>query len=110
MGHARAIVGLSSPQEQIALAKKVVDAGLSVRQVEAIVAKLKASPTAIHKNISKTPNILDLEQQMTRSISTKVQILPARKKGKGKVVIEYYSLDDFDRILDRICGSDRESL
>jgi ParB family chromosome partitioning protein len=110
MGHARAIVGLSGPQDQISLAKKTVDSGLSVRQVEAIVAKFKAGAAAVHKTTSKTPNILDLEQQMTRSISTKVQILPARKKGKGKVVIEYYSLDDFDRILDRICGSDRENL
>jgi ParB family chromosome partitioning protein len=110
MGHARAIAGLNNSQEQIKLAEKVVQAGLSVRQTEAIVTRLKADPLAKPKIIAKTPNIIDLEQQLTRSISTKVQILPSRKKGSGKVVIEYYSLDDFDRILDRICGSDRESL
>lgn len=110
MGHARAIAGLSNPQQQIALAKKVVEAGLSVRQIEALVSRLKASPSGTSKVVAKSPNIVDLEQQMTRSISTKVQILPSRKKGSGKVVIEYYSLDDFDRILDRICGMDRENL
>lgn len=110
MGHARAIAGLNYPQEQIKLAEKVVRAGWSVRQTEAVVTRLKGDLSAKPKAMAKGPNILDLEQQMTRSISTKVQILPSRKKGSGKVVIEYYSLDDFDRILDRMCGSQRESL
>jgi ParB family chromosome partitioning protein len=110
MGHARAIVGLESAEDQTKLAAQVVEHGLSVRQTESLVAKLKAGPQAAQtKDKQKTPNILDLEQQMMRAVSTKVQIVPSRKKGSGKVVIEYYSLDDFDRILDIICP-DREKL
>jgi ParB family chromosome partitioning protein len=111
MGHARAIVGLESADAQLKVTHHVVQHSLSVRQTEALVAKMKAGPQEEHKSAGKqkTPNILDLEQQMTRSISTKVQIVPARKKGSGKVVIEYYSLDDFDRILDCLCP-DREKL
>jgi len=82
---------------------------LPVRQTEQIVAHSK-SPKSAKKIIEKNPNILDLEQQMTRALSTKVQILPSRKKDSGKVIIEYYSLDDFDRILEHICGSQREEL
>ena len=109
MGHARAIAGLENSEEQIKLAFRVVQQGLSVRQTEQIVAHSK-SPKTTKKAVEKNPNILDLEQQMTRALSTKVQILPSRKKDSGKVVIEYYSLDDFDRILEHICGSEREEL
>jgi ParB family chromosome partitioning protein len=110
MGHARAIVGLISAEDQLKLSKLVAMQGLSVRQTEAMVAKLKAGlPSAPRKDKEKTPNILDLEQQMMRAVGTKVQIVPSRKKGAGKVMIEYYSLDDFDRILDIICP-DREKL
>jgi ParB family chromosome partitioning protein len=110
MGHARAIAGLENAEDQTKLAGKVAQLGLSVRQTEAMVARLKAGTPAPSKSndAPKTPNVLDLEQQMMRSLSTKVQIKPSRKKGSGKVVIEYYSLDDFDRILDRVCGAERE--
>jgi len=109
MGHARAIAGLENSDQQVKLAFRVVQQALSVRQTEQIVAHSK-SPKSAKKIIEKNPNILDLEQQMTRALSTKVQILPSRKKDSGKVIIEYYSLDDFDRILEHICGSQREEL
>ncbi len=109
MGHARAIAGLEDPEEQTKLAFRIAQLGLSVREAERIVANKKAGkkPT---KTKEKSPNILDIEQQMTRALSTKVQIFPARKKTRGKIVIEYYSLDDFDRIFERICGEQREEL
>jgi ParB family transcriptional regulator, chromosome partitioning protein len=110
MGHARAIVGLDNPEEQTKMAIKTAQMGLSVRQTEGMVARLKSGKPSSVKTLQKSPNILDLEQQMTRSLSTKIQIIPARKKGSGKVVIDYYSLDDFDRILERICGTEREDL
>jgi len=110
MGHARAIVGLDNPDEQTKMAIKTAQMGLSVRQTEGMVARIKSGKTTEAKVIQKNPNILDLEQQMTRSLSTKVQIIPARKKGTGKVVIDFYSLDDFDRIIERVCGTEREDL
>ncbi len=109
MGHARAIAGLEKDEEQIKLAFRVVQQGLSVRQTEQLVAHSKTVKSS-KKSVEKSPNILDLEQQMTRALSTKVQIVPSRKRDSGKVVIEYYSLDDFDRILEHICGQEREEL
>lgn len=110
MGHARAIVGLESPDEQTKLAFRCVQLGLSVRQIEGMVTRIKSPADPAGRSAQKSPNILDLELQMTRSLSAKVQIVPTRKKGSGKVVIEYHSLDDFDRILDAICGPHREEL
>jgi len=111
MGHARALAGLENASLQIKLAVRMVQQGLSVRQAESLASRSKAphGPGAA-KIASKPANIVDLEQQMTRALSTKVQVNPARKKGTGKIVIEFYSLDDFDRIMDRICGEDREEL
>lgn len=111
MGHARALAGLDNPSLQIKLAVKIVQQGLSVRQAEALVAESKQEhPPTAKKPPAKHPNILDLEQQMTRALSTRVQINPARKKGQGKIMIEFYSFDDFERIMDRICGEQREEL
>jgi ParB family transcriptional regulator, chromosome partitioning protein len=109
MGHARAVAGLDDPEEQTKLAFKIAQMGLSVRQAEGIVARVK-SGRPVKTEPPKNPNVLDLEQQMTRALSTKVQIIQSRKKGSGKVVIEFYTLDDFDRVLERICGSEREDL
>jgi len=112
MGHARAILGLPDPQEQTRLAFKAAQLDLSVRQIEAMVGRLKSGAKSRKQDdqSGKNPNIMDLEQQMTRSLSTKVRITPGRRKGTGKITIEFYSLDDFDRILDQICGPDREPL
>lgn len=111
MGHARAILGLGDSQGQIRLAFKAAQLDLSVRQVEAMVARAKGlKPTKQDGRAAKDPNIVDLEQQMTRALSTKVHIHPSRRKGSGKIVIEFYSLDDFDRILECVCGPDRQQL
>ncbi len=110
MGHARALVAMENPEEQTKLALKIVQLGMSVRQTEAMVARIKSGHVEGKTPQPKNPNIADLEQQMMRSLSTKVHVIPSRKKGTGKVVIEFHSLDDFDRILDRICGSDRDDL
>jgi ParB family chromosome partitioning protein len=110
MGHARALAGLDNPSLQIKLAVQIVQQGLSVRQAEALAARSKEGHPAQAKIVQKSPNILDLEQQMTRSLSTRVQIKAGRKKDTGKVIIEYYSLDDFERIMDHVCGQEREEL
>ena len=111
MGHARALAGLDNTSLQITFGVRIAQQGLSVRQAEALVARSKSDERrAPARRAAKPPNILDLEQQMTRAVSTRVQIHPGRKKGTGKIVLEFYSLDDFERILDRICGADRESL
>lgn len=100
MGHARALLALTS-QKQIDAAKNVVKKGLSVRATEALVRSLQKPVTikSAQKQV-KDPDIHRLEMDLTDKIGARVQI--QNKKGKGKLVIEYTSLDQLDGILGKI--------
>ncbi len=114
-GHAKVLAGLvGQPAAQEKLAKKVVGGGLSVRQMEQAVQKIKGLPAGPgetagngKKVLAKTALILDLETQLSRTVGTRVTINPARKKNAGRITVEYYSLDDFDRIT-RCLGAELE--
>ncbi len=99
VGHARALLSLENSDDQIRLAKEIVAKSLSVRQVEAAVAKHMSAKREAHhtKAKNKDRDIVILEEELSRSLGTKVIVQD--KKNKGKVIIEYYSLDDLDRIL-----------
>ena len=96
MGHARAILAIEGADAQSRAARKVIKEGLSVRQTE----KLAAAPTANDGKAPapKDPNITHLEDELRRSLGTKVA-LKNQGNGRGKIEIEYYTLDDLDRIL-----------
>ena len=101
-GHAKVLAGLAGrPEVQLALAGKTAARNLSVRQLEALVAAENSagadSPPA-RRTGTKAPYILDLEQQLTEVIGTRVTIRTGRAKHTGGITIEFYSLDDFDRI------------
>jgi ParB family chromosome partitioning protein len=101
MGHARALLGLSV-DDQSAAARTVVGKGLSVRQTEALVRKLlsdKDRPAAEPKHLD--PNIRHLQDKLSQTLGAKVQIQHTAK-GKGKVVLNYNSLDELDGILRHI--------
>ncbi len=100
-GHAKVLAGLAGQADrQVELARKVFGEGLSVRKLEELVsAKPKASVASAGKpQLKKQAYVQDIEQQLTEILGTRVTILPSRKKNHGKIVVEYYSLDDFDRI------------
>ena len=106
-GHAKVLVGVKSPELQLALAKEVVAKRLSVRDLEARIAALQSErkiPAA------KKPISLELRamvDDMQRVFGTKVRVSGSDKK--GKIVIDYYSEDDLQRIyelLDRIKEND----
>ena len=98
MGHARALLGVEDAPLQKKMAQEIIAKSLSVRQVEALVKKVSEGPQAkAGKTARKDRDIEIVEEEMRRILGTKVSI--EDKKGKGKVTIEYYSLDDFDRIL-----------
>lgn len=99
MGHARALLALSSEEAQLKMATQITEQSLSVRSVEGLVRQAsskKPNKSKIQK--SKDPDIVSLEDELRKILGTKVLI--EDKKGKGKLVVEYYSLDDLDRILD----------
>ncbi|MCP4379202.1 MAG: ParB/RepB/Spo0J family partition protein [bacterium] len=101
-GHAKVLAGLAGrPEVQLALAGKAAARNLSVRQLETLVmAENSTDPnaTSSKRRGNKAPYILDLEQQLSNSIGTRVTIRTGRAKDTGGITIEFYSLDDFDRI------------
>ena len=103
MGHAKALLSIESRQKQIEAAKEMIRRGLSVREAEALGRKLSASPQAkAKKKKDKLPEVADLEDRLTRSLGTKVRI--QHKDKRGKIEIEYYSLDELDRLLEIMMG------
>jgi ParB family transcriptional regulator, chromosome partitioning protein len=99
MGHARALLSLEDEAIQKKMAKVIIDKGMSVRQIEELVKKAHQGHNIIHAAKAKAKNrdIEILEEELRKILGTKVFI--EDKKGKGKLVIEYYTLDDLDRIL-----------
>ena len=101
-GHAKVLAGLAGrPQIQLALAGKAAARNLSVRQLETLVAAANSSDpnaSSTRHRTNKVPYILDLEQQLSGATGTRVTIRTGRAKDTGAITIEFYSLDDFDRI------------
>ncbi len=94
-GHARALIPVSDEARQLSFCLKIVEQGLSVRQVESLVnPRQKTKISAIR---TKDRDIKALEESLERSLGTKVRIRHGKKR--GKIEIEYYSLDDLDRVL-----------
>jgi ParB family chromosome partitioning protein len=106
-GHARALLAVPDIEDQLVLWRKIEKQGLSVRQVEQIINKRPApSRRSRHHNAEETKpaHILDLEEKLRRVTGTKVTIRPT-KSNAGQITIEYYSLDDFDRIVETVFNS-----
>jgi ParB family chromosome partitioning protein len=105
IGHAKALLSLDERHKQIAAAKKIFREGLSVRAAEALCNNLSAPshiPTSAKKEKQKLPEVADLEDRLIQALGTKVII---RHKGKkGRIEIEYYSLDELDRLLELFLG------
>lgn len=99
-GHAKVLAGIDDAQRQIALAALTAQQGLSVRRLEALARESgAAAPGRVAKiGTVRTPNVLDMEQRISRQLGTKLRIIPSRKKGAGKVIIQYFSVDEFERI------------
>lgn len=97
-GHAKVLAGIPAGAQQSALAKKAADGGLSVRELEKMASQPVAAPTDPKPAKIKPAFIRDLEDQLTRATGTRVAILPGRAKHTGRILLEYYNLDDFDRL------------
>lgn len=99
-GHARALLGIEKNDDQYNLAMEVFDKKLSVRETEKLV-KLYNSPVkSKEKKLPENDFIYrDMEEQLKMAVGTKV-VIKNKEKNKGKIEIEYYSQDDFERIVD----------
>jgi len=107
MGHARAILGLATADEQIQLAEKTVALGLSVRQVETQVQEMAAdrgNPSAgSRKEPAQDPNVRAAADELERALGTRVRIVELSEQ-RGRIEIEYYSQTDLDRLYQQIVG------
>jgi ParB family chromosome partitioning protein len=102
-GHARALLGLDSAAAQLRLAKLIVKQGLSVRQVENLVA-LRGSKPPKNKAASEAPkldaNVRAAVLEMERTLGTRVKVQGDEKR--GKIEISYFSAEDLNRIFEWI--------
>jgi ParB family transcriptional regulator, chromosome partitioning protein len=97
MGHARALLAFASRKGQSDACKRIIEDGLSVREVERLAAAPKAKPKP-KPAPPKDPNITTIEDELKRKLGTRVS-LHTRSGGKGALEIEYTSLDELDRLL-----------
>lgn len=105
-GHARALLGIDDMEKQYATAQKIFDEKLSVRETEKLVKKMqeeKKTPPKEKKSLDPKMEVIfqDLEEKMKNVLGTKVSI-NQKDENKGKIEIEYYSMDELDRIIDMI--------
>jgi len=105
MGHARALLALEETDLQIALARKIIKQGLSVREVEKLIQKMKAQPSSPKKETPtpSDPDLLAAQEELIQTLGTKVAISGTLKKGVIKIY--YYSTDDLNRVFDKIKGA-----
>lgn len=104
VGHAKILLGLEEPAQRLLVARRIIEGGISVRETEALIKRLKSDKHARPggaTSISEADRtaIADLEKQLSSRLNTKVQLRHTPKK--GRIVIEYYGNEDLQRILER---------
>jgi ParB family chromosome partitioning protein len=102
MGHAKAILGLIDPKDQIEMAQRAANEGLSVRQVESRVKKSIEEQTA-GRRVEKPqdPNVRAAAEGLERILGTRVRIVEVNEQ-RGRIEIEYYSQEELDRIYEQL--------
>lgn len=100
MGHAISLLSLKNKTQMLAIANRIINNKLSVRNTEEIVSKMNSASNKKIKNgkSSKSQFLNELESKLIHKYGTKVSIL-YNKSNKGKIIFEYYTQDDLERIL-----------
>lgn len=110
-GHAKALLAIADPVGRSKLAQQVADEGWSVRELERRIQQLQRS-SGMQREASedhspdevtaRDANVADLERQLAEYLGTKVAIQLGRKKGSGRLILDFYSLDQFDGLMQRM--------
>ena len=100
-GHARALLGLEKPA-QVIVATKIVKGGLSVRQTEALVRKLKENEGDEGTSNEKDRDVINLENELSDLLGVSVAIHSSKKSGTGRMTIRYRTLDELDEVIKRL--------
>lgn len=96
-GHGRALLAIRNTSLRMALAERIIKSSLTVRDIERMASKTKRAGKS-----TRDPDIVNLETELSQILSTKVKIRTQKKK--GRIEIEFYSSDDFERILALLRG------
>lgn len=112
VGHARALLVLDTPEQQVEMARTIMRQGLSVRETETLVVRKSETPVApASPPPANTPpahqvdihiHVAAIEEDLMRSLGTKVRLVP-KKKG-GRIEIEYYSHEELEGLVRRLKG------
>lgn len=100
MGHAKILAGVADKEEQSRLAEIVVNQSLSVRNLER---QLQNPTPPSPRSVPETsPHLVDLEKSLSQQLGLRVQVKSAAQKGRGKLILYYASLDQFDDLVSRL--------
>lgn len=100
MGHARALLAIEGRAAQVSAARKIISSGLSVRETERLA---RQSPQGVSRGAKKTvsdPHSAQIEEKLIKALGTKVRLKHNNKTRRGTIEIDYYSLEELDRLLD----------
>jgi ParB family chromosome partitioning protein len=102
-GHARALLGLGTPEAQSSALAVVTRRALSVRQTEELVRRLTAAAPVARTRPALPPETAALEERFRKSLGTKVNLYRSRK-GAGRLVVHFYSEEELQSIYEAIVG------
>ena len=108
-GHARALLSLESPEEQEGICKVIIEKDMSVRETEKLVKTIKNKEKNKEKKITKKQDDYEYEkvaEDLQNILGTKVKII--NKNKKGQILIEYYSNEELNRLIEIISNNDRK--
>jgi ParB family chromosome partitioning protein len=100
-GHARAMLALPSAKAQENLLNQVMNLDLSVRQTEALAAKLSGKKPTARRRLGLNADLSDIEKRLLSKLGTRVSV-KHNKDGKGRITIYYYSNEELDSLLEKL--------
>ena len=113
LGHAKVLLAITNDEARAELATRAIRQDWSVRELERHIQQLRetrsgavSAPASIQ---SKPPHLADLQQRLGEHLGTKVRIRQGAKKGTGSITIDFYSLDQFDGLMERLGFSTSDS-
>ena len=104
-GQARALLGLSTQPLILSASREVIAKGLSTRETEKLVRQLTLGRRRRRQVPLIDPDLRAIVENLQRALGTRVRLLPRARSPKGRIEIEYYSLEDLDRIVHTIAGT-----
>ena len=101
LGHAKILAGIDNPADQERLANLVVTQSLSVRNLERQLQE-GAEAAKARTAVAPSPHVAELEKDISRQLGLRAQVRTGAKKGRGKLILHYASLEQFDELMGRL--------